>query len=449
MENIKNISCPNCNHTFDVEQVLSGKLEIEYKEKLKQQSLELQLEYEKRQKTLEAQKADFEEKRKKANEMVMDRVNKEVAAKQAELEKQMANKELENKKKLAEKEIALKSKVKEEYDHKLKSQAEELEEKRAQLLKSRESEIELVKVRRQMEEQEKEIELRMQKQMSTEMQTKEEALKRRLQEELETKQKDKDHQTDLEKRELLKQIEDQKKLVDEMKRKAEQGSMQMQGEILELKIEEILAREFPYDSIEEVPKGIRGADSIQKVHNKRQQHCGTIIIESKRTKAFTADWIPKLKADQRSISAEIAVLVTETMPKGVESFTEINGVWVCSINELVGLVYVLRQTLIKTMAVKSAQVNKGDKMEMLYSFLTGDEFKDQINAIVEGFSAMRQDLDKEKRAMAAIWKRREKQIEVVTDNTINMHASISGIAGKSIPAIQQLELGDGLEEIDG
>ena len=178
-----------------------------------------------------------------------------------------------------------------------------------------------------------------------------------------------------------------------------------------------------------------------------QQHCGTIIIESKRTKAFTSDWIPKLKSDQRSISAEIAVLVTESMPKGVESFTEINGIWVCSINELVGLIYVLRQTLIKTMAVKSSQVNKGDKMEMLYSFLTGDEFKDQISAIVEGFSAMRQDLDKEKRAMTAIWKRREKQIELVTDNTINMHASIKGIAGKSIPAIQQLELGDGHEDL--
>ena len=287
MENIKNISCPNCNHTFDVEQVLSGKLEREYKEKLKQQSMELQLNYKKREKMLEAQKADFEEKRKNANEMIMDRVKKEVAAKQEELEKQMAVNEQENKKKLVEKEVALKSKVKEEYDHKLKSQAEELEEKRMQLLKSRESEIELVKVKRQMEEQEKEIELRMQKRMSKEIQNKEELLKRRLQEELETKQKDKDHQTDLEKRELLKQLEDQKKLVDEMKRKAEQGSMQMQGEILELKIEEILGREFPYDSIEEVPKGIRGADSIQKVYNKMQQHCGTIIIESKRTKAFT------------------------------------------------------------------------------------------------------------------------------------------------------------------
>ena len=299
-----------------------------------------------------------------------------------------------------------------------------------------------------MEEQEKEIELRLQKQMSIEIQNKEEALKKRLQEELETKQKDKDHQSDLEKRELLKQIEDQKKLVDEMKRKAEQGSMQMQGEILELKIEEVLGKHFPYDVIEEVPKGIRGADSIQKVYNSLQQHCGTIIIESKRTKSFTADWIPKLKADQRSISAEIAILVTETMPKGVDTFQEINGVWVCSMHELVGLVTVLRKILIKTMEVKSTQVNKGDKMELLYTFLTGDEFKDQISAIVEGFSAMRQDLDKEKRAMAAIWKRREKQIEVVTDNTINMHASIKGIAGKSIPAIQQLELGDGLEGID-
>jgi len=418
--------------------VLSSKLEIEYKEKLKQQSTELQLEYEKRQKTLAAQQADFEEKKKKANQMVMDRVNKELAAKQVEIDKQ-----------LSEKEQALKTKVKEEYDLQIKAQAEELEEKRMQVLKLKQNEIELVKMKRQMEEQEKEIELKMQKKMTIEMQTKEEALKRRLQEEIANKQKDKDHQSDLEKRELLKQIEDQKKLVDEMKRKAEQGSMQMQGEILELKIEEILSKEFAYDSIEEVPKGIRGADSIQKVYNERQQHCGTIIIESKRTKAFTNDWIPKLKADQRSISAEIAVLVTETMPKGVQSFTEINGVWVCSINELVGLIYVLRQTLIKTMAVKSSQVNKGDKMEMLYSFLTGDEFKDQISAIVEGFSAMRQDLDKEKRAMAAIWKRREKQIEVVTDNTINMHASITGIAGKSIPAIKQLELGDGLDELEG
>lgn len=419
MDNIKNITCPKCNHQFDVEEVLAGKLEAQYKAKYQSQFSALVAEFEAKEKA-------FEEKRRKANELVMDRVRKELDAK----------------------EKALKNKMQEEYAVQIKSQQEELEEKRLQLNKLQENEIKLIKLQRQMEEQEKEIEIRLQRQMTEEMQRKEEVIKKRIAEEISNKQRERDHQKELELREKDKQLEDQKRLIDEMKRKAEQGSMQMQGEILEIAIEELLSREFPGDQVDEVPKGVRGADSLLQVYDEHRQHCGTIILESKRTKAFANDWIAKLKKDQRSISADIAILVTEVMPKGYSSFTEIQGIWVCSFQELVGLIYVLRQILIKTKSVQAAQINKGDKMELLYHFLTGDEFKHQISAIVEGFSAMKQDLDKEKRAMASIWKKREKQINLVVENTIDMYSSIKGIAGKAIPTIQQLELGEGSDVLD-
>ena len=252
--------------------------------------------------------------------------------------------------------------------------------------------------------------------------------------------KSEEEKNELKFKELQKQLEDQKKLTEEMKRKQEQGSMQMQGEVQELAIEEWLASQFPLDTIEEIKKGARGGDCIQIVNTRRRQNCGKIYYESKRTKDFQPSWIEKFKADMRIKGADIGVLVSEAMPSDFERMGIKDGVWICSYEEFKGLCAVLRESIIQINIAVGSQENKGDKMHMLYDYLTSNNFRMQIEAIVEGFSQMKVDLDSEKRSMQRIWKQREKQIEKVITNTIDMHASIKGIAGNAIQSVKALEL---------
>jgi len=244
-------------------------------------------------------------------------------------------------------------------------------------------------------------------------------------------------------KELQKQLEDQKELTAEMKRKQEQGSMQMQGEVQELAIEEWLASAFPLDTIEEIKKGARGGDCLQHVNTRSQQNCGIIYYESKRTKDFQPSWIEKFKADIRTKGANIGVLVTEVMPSDMERMGLKNGIWICNYEEFKGLCAVLRESIIQINTAVGSQENKGDKMHMLYDYLTSTTFRMQVEAIVEGFTQMKTDLESEKRSMARIWKQRDKQIDKVTINTIEMHASIKGIAGNAIQSVRALELPDG------
>ena len=246
----------------------------------------------------------------------------------------------------------------------------------------------------------------------------------------------------LKEKEYQKKLDDQKKLIEEMKRKAEQGSMQLQGEVQELALEELLRTNYPFDKVEEVPKGIRGADSIQTVINQRQQICGAIVYESKRTKNFANDWIDKLKQDQITCKADIAVLVTETLPSDMTQFGERDGVWICGFHEVKSLSFVLRQMLIKTHSVKQSQENKGDKMELLYTYLTSNEFAQNIKRIVENYDSMYQQLASEKKAMHKIWAAREKQIWVVQENIASLFGSIKGIAGNELEISNTLELPD-------
>jgi hypothetical protein len=243
-------------------------------------------------------------------------------------------------------------------------------------------------------------------------------------------------------------LEDQKRLTEEMKRKQEQGSMQLQGEVMELAIEEWLASQFPLDTIEEIKKGARGGDCIQIINTRTHQNCGSIYYESKRTKDFQLGWIEKFKADIRERGANIGVLVTDAMPSGMERMGLKDGIWICSLEEFKGLSAVLRESIIQISNAIASQENKGDKMHMLYDYLTGNTFKLQVEAIVEGFTQMKIDLDSEKRAMQRIWKQREKQIDKVTVNTIDMHASIKGIAGNAIQAVKSLELPEPENDLD-
>jgi len=237
---------------------------------------------------------------------------------------------------------------------------------------------------------------------------------------------------------LKKQLNDQKNLAAEMKRKAEQGSQQLQGEIQELAMEDALELLFPMDEILEVPKGVKGADVIQIVNNKLGIECGKIIYESKRTKSFSNDWIKKLKTDAVQVKADLCIIVTETMPDGMDKIGLREGVWICSFVEMKSLVMVLRENLIKISEVIASQTNKGDKMQMLYDYLTGNEFALQVGAIVDGFNELQLGYLKERHSMELIWKKREKQLEKVLLNTNHFIGSVKGIASIQVNEVKQL-----------
>lgn len=233
-----------------------------------------------------------------------------------------------------------------------------------------------------------------------------------------------------------------------MRRKAEQGSMQLQGEVQELALEEILNSLFPYDQISEVGKGAKGADVIHTVKNKLGADCGKILYESKRTKSFSNEWVNKLKADAISTKADICIIVSEALPEGVDRIGQKDGVWICTFYDLKGLVTVLRESLIKLNEAYSSQTNKGEKMQMLYDYLISNEFRLQVGAIIEGFTDLHNNYVQEKRAMERIWKHREKQLEKVLLNTNHFIGSIKGIAGSSIPDLKQIGSGDNILEIE-
>jgi len=226
------------------------------------------------------------------------------------------------------------------------------------------------------------------------------------------------------------QLENQRKLAEEMKRKAEQSSTQLQGEVQELAIEELLRSSFPFDSIDEIRKGAKGGDCVQTIRNSLGQECGKILFESKRTEKFHPGWIEKVKVDMRSLNAEVAVIVTQVKPKDQDGMGEKEGVWICSFQEVKGLVYVLRDSIIKISNAINAQQNKGDKVHLLYNYLTSHEFSSQWKAIREGFLSMKMSIQRERDSMEKLWKSREKQLEKVLINAAHIHGSIEGIAGQ-------------------
>jgi hypothetical protein len=236
------------------------------------------------------------------------------------------------------------------------------------------------------------------------------------------------------------QIKGLQNQIEALKRKAEQGSQQLQGEVLEVELEDNLAGAFPFDRIEPVAKGVRGADVLQHVRNNLGQDCGTLIWETKRTKAWNDGWIPKLKEDQREAKADVAILVATTLPKGVANFERINGVWVTNFACVLGLATALRINLMQVSGARLAAVGRSEKMEVLYTYLTGSEFRHRVEAIVESFVSMRADLERERAAVAKIWAKREKQIGQVLTNIAGMTGDIEGIAGSSLPPIPGLEL---------
>jgi hypothetical protein len=303
------------------------------------------------------------------------------------------------------------------------------------LQEARTKQLEYLKKEQELKNREQEMEIQIQQTLLKERQKIEEEI-RKL-EEQRTNAKETEYQ--LKMKEMEKQLEDQKKLVDEMKRKAEQGSMQMQGEVQELLLENLLRGSFPFDVIVEVGKGVRGADCIQTIRNQFGQECGKIIYESKRAQHFSIEWIEKLKSEMRTQGADVAVIVTQSMPKDMDQFGEKDGVWICSFAEVRALAHILRDSIIKIYNTSRSQENKGDKMHLLYDYLTGREFAEQWKAIREGFLSMRMSIQKERDAMERIWKAREKHLEKVLLNAAHIRGSIEGIAGQDSIDLNLLE----------
>jgi len=420
MKNTTQIKCPNCGSEIDVNDILSHQLEDELKQKYNAQLAVEKKKFEKEFDSLQKDKEEFEEERKRENEILQEKLNSKLKEEREEIE------------------ARLKSKLEEEQEELFKELQKELNEKSEQVKELNRSKAEIEKLKREKNELKEAAEAEAQQNLNEV-----------LSEEKEKIRKAEEEKHELRFKELQKQLEDQKKLTEEMKRKQEQGSMQLQGEVQELAIEEWLASKFPLDTIEEIKKGARGADCIQTVNTRTQQNCGTIYYESKRAKDFQQSWIEKFKADIRDKEANIGVLVTEVLPSDLERVGLKNGVWVCTYEEFKGLCEILRESIIQLHNAISSQENKGDKMEMLYEYLTSNTFKMQVEAIVEGFTQMKTDLESEKRAMQRIWKQREKQIEKVISNTIDMYGSIKGIAGNAIQPVKALELPGSTEEQEG
>ncbi|WP_239650119.1 DUF2130 domain-containing protein [Methylocucumis oryzae] len=228
--------------------------------------------------------------------------------------------------------------------------------------------------------------------------------------------------------------------IEELKRKAEQGSQQLQGEVQELELEAMLRAKFPFDSIEPVAKGEYGGDALQRVISPTGQISGTLLWESKRTKNWSDGWLVKLREDQRNAKADLAVLVSHALPKGVESFEEIDGIWVVSPRAALPVATILRHTLQQIALARTAAEGQHGKTELVYQYLTGPRFKQRVEAIVEAFSTMQEDLDKERKAILKQWAKREAQIERVMNATVGMYGDLQGIAGKSLQEIEGLEM---------
>lgn len=438
------IQCPKCGAEIEIGEVLANKIAGDVEARIKaeaaielDQAVKSAQEKERASVGVKLQKLEADLAAKTSEIKQAEQRELELAAQQRELAKREKALEQTVEQRLAQREKQLTEAIRKETSSQASKEIEALQRaltSRDQAMdEARQRELALLNEKRELEEKRKGMELEYQYKLEEERRK----LGERYAGEAELKLKERD-----------KQIEGLRKALDDARRKSEQGSMETQGEALELDLQTNLEQSFPHDAIDPVPKGIRGADVIQTVHNHMQAISGSIIWEAKNTKAWNNAWIEKLKDDQRDMGANLAVIVSTVLPEGVRNFDLVEGVWVCSVTSYIPLAMALRQQLIQVTFARTASEGKSDKMEMVYQYLSGDEFRQKVEAIVETFVGMKEQLDKEKRAYARIWKEREKQIERIINNTAGMYGDIRGLIGSSIPEIRALSLdgtGDLLE----
>ncbi|MBI4949402.1 MAG: DUF2130 domain-containing protein [Deltaproteobacteria bacterium] len=407
------IKCPHCSREIPLTETLSSQIKEGVRKEFEDKARARELELKKREDALVGRAREVEEEKRSLEESIAKRLAVQKA-------------------KLVE---GAERKAKEDFVVELKNLKDENDEKARLLAEARGKELELRKQARELEEAKKTVELDVARRIDAER----EKIRLSTIEMFSEEHRLRDFEKE-------KKIADMQKMIDELKRKSEQGSQQAQGEALELDLESLLKSRFPVDSIEPVPKGMRGADILQKVYTRTGVYCGSIAWESKRTKAWNDEWISKLKEDQLEVRAETAVIVTETLPKGVASFSQMDGVWVTAIPLAGALAEALRVSLIQVALSRLSAEGKNEKMESIYYYLTGTEFRQKVEAIVEAFKAMQEDLDAEKRLMNKNWAKREKQIEKVMMNTLRMYGDVQGISGKSLPELKSLDSGNDNED---
>ncbi len=409
------VECPNCHNRFGVEEVIKSQIENSVKHDYDKKISDYKQSVDTERALLDKQKSEISKQRQEMEEMIQSQL-----AKRLNSEREIINR-----------------KMTEDYQEKMKMLQNEATIAREETNQLRSKEIELLKTQQKLNEMKQNHDLELEKKLLEQQQ--------QIRSEMEAGMS---QRYELQMRELKKQIDDQKKLAEEMRRKAEQGSMQMQGEVQELFLEEFLAAKYPRDLISEVPKGKSGADIIQTVRNPMNAECGKIAYESKRTVSFNKEWITKLKDDMIAIKADIGVIVTQSMPQGIKSFTNIDGIWVCSFGEFESVVAVLREMLLSVNQVKLQETNKSDAKEMIYNYLTSNEFNQRVTQIVDTFNKIRDGINKERTQMTKIWAMREKQIESIVLGMSEMFGSIKGYGLQSIEEtdFMMLETNDGEDD---
>ncbi len=407
-QTIDKIQCPKCGELIPITEAFQHQLRDRVKQELDKKMASREKELQKRSKELETQEAQITKAKAEIEEQVNERL------------KQRSNKLEQEIKKRLEKDFSLE----------LEDARSQLKEKEQKLEAAKKTELDLRKRERELEEGKKDLELEIARKINAEKAKIEEETTKRISEEHRMKDLEKD-----------KQISDMRLQIDELKRKAEQGSQQLQGEVQELDLEMLLKENYPTDIIEPVPKGMGGADVIQKVYSKAGIYCGSIVWESKRSKTWSNNWIEKLKDDQRAVSADLAVLISEVLPKDIKSFDSRDGIWIAEYRAGIPLCTVLREWLIHVERIKTASEGKDEKMEILFKYLTGPQFRQRVEAIIESFKSMQEDLEEEKRISLKRWAKREKYIQRVIANTAGMYGDLQGLIGAPLQNIPALEPG--------
>ncbi len=421
------IKCPNCGTQIDIDALFYHQIEEKFKQQHLQEQKKLQDEVEAKRKeykvhleSLKAKEEALKEEKEKFDEELRKATKEQLRIERITLQQE------------------LKKELVEEQSASMAMLQKELESKSLELRAFNEAKVEIEKLKREKEELASRAKAEAQIALSEQLVLEKEKIQKVFEEANALKLKEKDEQ-----------MEQLKRSLDDAKRKAEQGSMQIQGEVLELVIESWLSTQFPFDTLEEVKKGAFGADCVQTIHTRELQNCGIICYESKNTKAWSEGWISKLKQDMLKVGADLGVLVTSVYPNGMERMGFVDGIWVCSLDEFKGSVSLLRESLIRIHKTVQREENRGDKMALLYTYLTGNEFGMQMKSIVDGFMMMQAELDKERRSLMASWKRRQKLIDGVLQNTTEMYGSLQGIAGTGLLGhIEALELPEAFEGED-
>ncbi len=396
------IKCPGCGEAIPISEAIHHQIAERTREEFKAEAVEAR-------RLLAARERELDEKAAALDRMVSDRLSAERANLSKEIEAQ------------------LRSRLSTEISD-LRRQADERAERLAQ---AQAIELQLRTEKRNLEEREKARDLEMARKLDEERVRLQQEISTRLEEEHARQAAEKD-----------KRLSDAMKANDELRRKLQQGSQQLQGEVLELALEDLISQTFPSDLVQPVPKGINGADIIQRVQNPNGDLTGSIIWESKRTKAWSDGWIQKIKDDQRQAKAEIAILVSDALPKDCGHFKQISGIWVTHPRCAIHLASALRLLLIEVASAKRAAVGKNEKMEILYAYLSGIEFRQRVEAIVEAFVSMQEDLQEERRSTERRWAKREKTIQRVITNTSGMYGDLQGLVGSSLATIPALTSGD-------